>query len=345
MPRKPTSWHDALAVHPAAEMFPPLADDELLALGEDIITNGLHTAVAVWKAQEHSKPVLLDGRSRLDGLERAGCKVKVRFLDTGDGLEVRLSFRRNAADQWCLISTLELRGDHDNGNPYTYAISANIHRRHLTADQKRELIAKLIKAQPAKSNRQIAETAKASHHTVGAVRAELQSTGQVAQLEKTVGKDGKVRKQPAHKAPTAAAKPRPPARPDTKAQCATALQLIDAGYKSLARKFHPDTGGSNDAMAQLSQQRDRLRRYVEMTEPDTAAFHHLMQVSAAHIHELQNEKRLLQIKIKGLESEVEELKAQLAAAPAQPSAEAAADDGIPAFLRRGPVPASDGGAA
>jgi hypothetical protein len=35
-------------------------------------------------------------------------------------------------------------------------MSANIHRRHLTIEQKRELIGKLLKAQPKQSNRQIA---------------------------------------------------------------------------------------------------------------------------------------------------------------------------------------------
>ena len=78
-------------------------------------------------------------------------------------------------------------------DPCEFVLSANVHRRHLTAEQKRELIAKVLKAQPEKSNRQVAEQVKASHHTVGAVRAELQSTGQVAQLERTFGKDGKAR--------------------------------------------------------------------------------------------------------------------------------------------------------
>ena len=38
-------------------------------------------------------------------------------------------------------------------DPYAYVLSANVHRRHLTAEQKRELIAKVLKAQPEKSNR------------------------------------------------------------------------------------------------------------------------------------------------------------------------------------------------
>jgi hypothetical protein len=95
-------------------------------------------------------------------------------------------------------------------DPYEFVISANIHRRHLTAEQRRDLIAKLIKAQPDKSNRQIAEMAKASHHTVGAQRAEMESRGQIAHVETRT--DTKGRKQPTTKPPktkpVAAAKPR-----------------------------------------------------------------------------------------------------------------------------------------
>jgi hypothetical protein len=38
-------------------------------------------------------------------------------------------------------------------DPYEYVLSANLHRRHLTADQKRELIAKVLKAKPEASVR------------------------------------------------------------------------------------------------------------------------------------------------------------------------------------------------
>ena len=47
-------------------------------------------------------------------------------------------------------------------DPCEFVLSANVHRRHLTAEQKRELIAKVLKAQPEKSNRQVAEQVKAS---------------------------------------------------------------------------------------------------------------------------------------------------------------------------------------
>jgi hypothetical protein len=55
-------------------------------------------------------------------------------------------------------------------------------------------VAELLRADPTQSNRQIAEQTKTSHHTVGAVRNELEATGQIAQLNKTTGADGKTRK-------------------------------------------------------------------------------------------------------------------------------------------------------
>ena len=39
-------------------------------------------------------------------------------------------------------------------------------------------------------------------------------------------------------------------------------QLIDIGYKVLARELHPDKGGSREAMSRLNAVRDRLRQHV-----------------------------------------------------------------------------------
>lgn len=41
-----------------------------------------------------------------------------------------------------------------------------------------------------------------------------------------------------------------------------ALQLIDIGYKVLARELHPDKGGSREAMSRLNAVRDRLKQHV-----------------------------------------------------------------------------------
>lgn len=78
-----------------------------------------------------------------------------------------------------------------------HVIALNLHRRHLTREQRRELVEALLKAKPEASNRDIATQAKASPTTVGTVREELEATAQIGQLERTVGKDGKSR--PAHR--------------------------------------------------------------------------------------------------------------------------------------------------
>jgi hypothetical protein len=78
-----------------------------------------------------------------------------------------------------------------------FIISKNIHRRHLTTEQRRELAAKLLRADPAKSNRAIADQIKLDKNTVQSVRADLEAGGEFHHVEERVGKDGKT--QPAGK--------------------------------------------------------------------------------------------------------------------------------------------------
>jgi hypothetical protein len=82
-------------------------------------------------------------------------------------------------------------------DPYEFVISANIHRRHLTAEQKRELIAKLLKAKPEVSDRQIAKQVKVDHKTVATVRKGRELRGEIPHVEART--DTKGRKQPAKK--------------------------------------------------------------------------------------------------------------------------------------------------
>jgi len=178
-----SSWRDVLPIHPAAELFPLMTPDELRSLGEDILKNGMTSPIVLWEADEKTPAVLLDGRNRLDAIELVIGPPKVdRWTVSADG-------RLNRG----LVSTLAGHVD-----PYAYVISVNIRRRHLTAEQKRELIAKLIKATPEKSDRQIAKTVKADHKTVGAVRAEQEARGEIPHVATRT--DSKGRQQPAKKA-------------------------------------------------------------------------------------------------------------------------------------------------
>jgi hypothetical protein len=179
------SWRDTLPIHPAAELFPRMSKAELAALGKDIRKHGLTSSIAVWSDGKSPKQ-LLDGRSRLDAIE----------IEIGPAIVGPPSVMAGK-DFLAVNKVIVLDRSVD---PYAFVISANIHRRHLTGEQKHELIAKLIETDPTKSNRQIAKTVKVDHKTVASVRAEKEGRGEIPHVETRT--DSKGRKQPARKTTT-----------------------------------------------------------------------------------------------------------------------------------------------
>src|SRR6516225_6080295 len=148
-----------LEPHPLSKLFPPISEEDFGKLAADIKLHGLRQHIVLYQGK------ILDGNNRYRACSLAG--IKPTFAEfTGIDADAR-----------------------------NYVISANIHRRHLSPDQRREIISALLKADPGQSNRQVAEHAKASHVTVGAVREELETTGQIDQLGETKGADGKKRKR------------------------------------------------------------------------------------------------------------------------------------------------------
>ncbi len=73
-------------------------------------------------------------------------------------------------------------------------IKDNLNRRHLTREQKQRLIEYFLKKDPEHSDRVIAKKLGSDHKTVSSVRKKLQSTGEIPQLDKRIGLDGKSRK-------------------------------------------------------------------------------------------------------------------------------------------------------
>lgn len=184
------SWRDVLPVHPAANLFPLMSQDDLRELGEDIKAHRLTSPIVLWhdKGEDgYSRYWLLDGRNRLDAMEMAGLPLPPLSVDSDASWDSRV--RIESATMFSLATGKATAGV----DPYDYVLSANIHRRHLTGEQKRELVAAVVKAQPGKSNRQIAAEVKVDDKTVGAVRRELEATAEIPQLNKTTGKDGKAR--------------------------------------------------------------------------------------------------------------------------------------------------------
>jgi len=228
----PKSWRDVLPIHPAAELFPLMSPDELKALGEDIRKNALTSPIALWRASPAAQLQLLDGRNRLDAIEIIDKCPAIK-----DASQIEAVIKQGKA---ILL--------HESVDPYAYVISANIHRRHLTAEQKRELIAKLLKATPEKSNRQIAETVKADDKTVGSVRRALEGRAEIPHVETRT--DTKGRQQPSKKAT-------PKSPPSTK-------PIID---KPPTQRARGDTGPASkseiepkDAELELGELRSQKRR-------------------------------------------------------------------------------------
>ena len=180
-------WRDVLPIHPAAELFPLMNDAELRELADDIEANGLLEQVIIYNDQELGC-CLLDGRNQLDALELLGWEAG------GFACE---SLSENQFVPCLVYEHREGFVERPEFDPYDYVISKNIRRRHLTPDQRRELIAKVLKAKPEASNRQIAKQTKADDKTVAKVRTALEATAEIPQLERTTGADGKDR--PTHR--------------------------------------------------------------------------------------------------------------------------------------------------
>lgn len=132
------SWRDVYGIHPAADLFPLLAEDELRAMGEDIKKNGLQEQVVFWseKANDLKTIMLLDGRNRLDAMELVGMET---LHLVGEEYRLKMPAR------YLSLEPNSLFPDTGRTNPFLYAISKNVHRRHLTKLQKAELIVQAVK--------------------------------------------------------------------------------------------------------------------------------------------------------------------------------------------------------
>ncbi len=273
----PKSWRDVLPIHPAAELFPLMAPDELKALGKDIAKNGLTSPIVLWF--DGKGKLLLDGRNRLDAMELIGRKLVSRR----DELALDPSY---------------LHGLANDADPYAFVISVNIRRRHLTSEQKRELTAKLLKATPEKSNRQIAETVKTSPTTVGVVRAKLEAKGEVSKLDTRT--DARGVKQPA-------AKPVHTREPTHVCwQCGRRDKVGEVQQRHYACYEDADVwlhDACVSAFDQAEQQRER-----EAAAERIPTSNGEMELQARN-EELENEKRRLEMENLTLKSEIEEVKA------------------------------------
>ncbi len=120
----------------AFQVMPPLSAEEYAALRDDIAERGIVVPVVV---DQHGR--LLDGHHR-----------------------------QRIADELQIDCPVEVRQVADDEDARKVAFTLNLTRRHLTREQRRELIAREAEARPEDSDRAIARRLGCSPSTVAAVR-------------------------------------------------------------------------------------------------------------------------------------------------------------------------------
>ncbi|MFF9473252.1 plasmid replication/partition related protein [Streptomyces roseolus] len=142
-PTAADSKEPALKIHPAADIFPMLSEDELLDLAESIKNEGIRKAIVL-----DSDGVLLDGRNRLAACEIAG--VEPRFTTYA--------------------------GD----NPRAFILSSNVYRRHLSKGQQ-AMITAMACSVSGHSLRDLAKTHSLSRTRLSAANVVLTHSPELAE--------------------------------------------------------------------------------------------------------------------------------------------------------------------
>lgn len=159
--------------HPLSAAFGDMPVDEFDQLVDDIKRNGLVQTIVTIR-DEHGTEFVLDGWHRYRACIEAGVKPRTEPFD----------YVVEPADEQAGKKM----------TPAEFVVAANAHRRHLTREQRRQIVVELLRAKPEASDRVIAAQAKVSPTTVGTVRRELEAGVQIGHHPERVGKDGK--KQP-----------------------------------------------------------------------------------------------------------------------------------------------------
>src|SRR5918995_4722908 len=163
------------------QVMPPLSADEYRALKADIALRGVMVPV-----EYDQDDAVIDGHHRVRACQELGLSDWPRIARTYE----READRRMQARR------------------------LNLDRRHLSQESRRALIADELKDDPARSNRQIAAGLGVDDKTVGSVRATMEATAEIPQLDRTIGADGKARPTTPSRRPAIASLHLPEVKPD-----------------------------------------------------------------------------------------------------------------------------------
>jgi hypothetical protein len=122
-----SKWRETYKVHPAADVFPMMPEDELDALAADIRANRLTSPISFFVPEnvlcatiEYVKAngELADGRNRMEALERAGIALTP-----------------------CAVETVNI----NKVDPVAFIKGRNLHRRHMLKSERADAIVALAK--------------------------------------------------------------------------------------------------------------------------------------------------------------------------------------------------------
>jgi hypothetical protein len=192
--QEPFNWREH--VHPACAAMPEMSRAERIALGNDIKAGCLRQPI-VFHAEGDTFS-LIDGRSRLMSMDEVGIQYSFErvYREEHKQTSLRLNIPGVCGVPGGNAQTARGFSAWEIGN---LVASLNLHRRHLSGEQKRAAIDALLKLHPEESDRQIAKKTKSTPTTVGARRKKGEETGDVSKLDTRT--DTKGRKQPAKRIP------------------------------------------------------------------------------------------------------------------------------------------------
>jgi len=154
-----------MELHPITGDYDDLTAAELADLRDSLREHGLVVPIVVWRNQ------IVDGRHRAKLCQELGIELRTNNVTKKCPTEAEMIAHVRALNEPRRANT-----------------------KPLTTAEKGARIEAALKANPERSNRQIGDEIGVSKTTVSDTRTELEATGQIGQLDKHVGKDGKSRK-------------------------------------------------------------------------------------------------------------------------------------------------------
>ncbi len=161
---------------------------------QELLTSALEPSPELIDVQA-LMPIDPADRERLkEDIAKDGIRDAIKVYKNGNKYYILGGYNRWRIAQELNISTVPVEVYHISPEERRdLVIKDNLNRRHLTRDQKQKLIEYFLRLEPEKSDRAIAKKTGSDHKTVGSVRRELESTGEIPQLNKRIGIDDKVR--------------------------------------------------------------------------------------------------------------------------------------------------------